>query len=176
MTAAGAVSEFTAFKRLQVALAFAQKAGVDVSAVELSISPGSVVITAKILTASATAASALSTTLGATLATPELATNFFAGVTGGVSVVSIPSVRTVSDAVVAYPPPPAPAPGNGTSSTSKGMSGGAIAGIAIGALLGSAFIACFLVSSGMPKRKPDADELDGPSLTLTDLSNQNAEV
>ena len=174
MAIAGDIVDLSDVTRIQMQLLFAQTANVALSNVELGFPPGSVIITAKIVSPSPDAAANLTATLANELATPESATHFFANV-GGIRVLSISSVTTITEAVVAYPPPPSPPPLGGTSEH-RGMSGGAIAAIVIGALLGSATIACLLVSNGNPSRKPAGDDFEGPSLTLTDLSNQNAEV
>lgn len=138
MTAAGAVSDFTPTKVESIASVFAAEANVTTSSVTVTITPGSVVITAKIVLPDAAARDNVAADLTTTLSTPALATSFLAAVPGGVTVSVVAPVAKVTEqaAVVLSPPPSAP---SGGDSKDDGMSGGAIAGTVIGAMSGPFF-------------------------------------
>lgn len=106
VTASGSVEDYPPARVSQVGDAIATSAGVDTSAVTVTVSSGSVVISASIVVASSGAADTLRTRLSAALATPKAAIAFFSSVAGGVPVLSIPVIRSVSRQVVVYPPPP----------------------------------------------------------------------
>jgi len=142
MVAAGAVEDYTEERRTGIAAAIAAGANVNVSAVKVTITDGSVVIQSTITTESSAAATTVSDTLGTQLATPESATTFFATAPTGavtVTVVSAPVVVPVTETVVEYPPTP-PSPPIPAASGDDSMDGGAIAGAVIGSLIGAALI------------------------------------
>ena len=105
---AGDVSSFTSSVQAQMQSAIAAQASVDPSAVELTISSGSVVADVSIQTPTATAASVQSTMASAT-SSPSSATAMLASVTGiPIAVLAIVTPPTVAD--VPPPPPPSPLP------------------------------------------------------------------
>eukprot|EP00966_Prymnesium_polylepis_P088217 2041718-Prymnesium_polylepis.1 len=110
MIAAGDVSNFDASMRAEVAAVFAQAANVSDSDVVVTVAAGSVIVSTKIRTASASAASALTSYLSTALATPTAATAFFAEVSGGVTVESTPTVEASSEMLRQPPYPPGMAP------------------------------------------------------------------
>jgi hypothetical protein len=101
---AGDVSSFTPSVQSQIKNATAALAGVDPSAVELTISPGSVIVGVRILTPTATATSVQSTMAIAT-SSPSSATAMLASVPG-VSIAVLAVVTPPTIASVAPPPPP----------------------------------------------------------------------
>jgi hypothetical protein len=101
---AGDVSSFTPSVQFQIKNATAALAGVDPSAVELTISPGSVIVGVRILTPTATATSVQSTMAIAT-SSPSSATAMLASVPG-VSIAVLAVVTPPTIASVAPPPPP----------------------------------------------------------------------
>ena len=100
----GEVSSFTPSVQSQIKSAIAARAGVDPSAVELTISPGSVIVSVRILTPTATAASVQSTMATAT-SSPSSATLMFTSVTG-VSIAVLAVLTPPMIANVAPTPPP----------------------------------------------------------------------
>jgi len=140
MVAAGAVEDYTAERRTNIAAAIAAGANVSASAVKVTITDGSVVIQSTITLPSATEAATVTDILSTQLATPESSTAFFASAPTpvAVTVVSAPVVVDVTETVVQYPPTPPspPIPMAGDDS----MDGGAIAGAVIGSLIGAALI------------------------------------
>ena len=101
---AGDVSSFNPSLLTQMKSATAARAGVDPSAVELTVSPGSVIVGVSIQMATAMAASVQATMASAT-STPSSATAMFASVTG-VSITVLAVVTPPTIANVAPPPPP----------------------------------------------------------------------
>jgi hypothetical protein len=101
---AGDVSSFTPSVQSQIKWATAARAGVDPSMVELTISPGSVIVGVRILTPTATAALVQSAMASAT-SSPSSATAMFAGVTGVsiavLAVVEPPTIANVAQAPLA---------------------------------------------------------------------------
>ena len=88
--------------------AFAAQAGVDPSAVDLTISAGSVIADVRIETYAVTAASVQSTMARAT-SSPSSATAMLANVTGfPIAVLAVVTAPTIAD--VPPPPPPSPSP------------------------------------------------------------------
>eukprot|EP00900_Chrysochromulina_parva_P000453 jgi/Chrpa1/10408/Chrysochromulina_OHIO_Genome00004278-RA len=105
---AGDVSSFTPSVQAQMQSAIAAQASVDPSAVELTISPGSVIVDVSIQTTTAAVASVQSTMAIAT-SSPSSATAMLASVTGiPIAVLAIVTPPTVAD--VPPPPPRPPAP------------------------------------------------------------------
>eukprot|EP00900_Chrysochromulina_parva_P008962 jgi/Chrpa1/18067/Chrysochromulina_OHIO_Genome00025503-RA len=119
--------------------AFAIRAGVDPSAVELTISPGSVIADVSIQTTTVMAASVQSTMASAT-SSPSSATAMLASVTGvSITVLAVVAPPTVAD--VPPPPPPSPSPpppmepppmSTGASAVETSGSTGIIIGVIIG--------------------------------------------
>jgi len=116
-----------------IAQTIATAASVPVSAVTITVTAGSVIITADIVTTPTTQASVTST-LTTQLATTAAANTFFASVTG----LSITAAPSVVDKIVIASPPPSPPPVS-SGGGDDGMSGGAIAGTVIGAISGPFF-------------------------------------
>ena len=131
----GEVSSFTPSVQSQIRSAVAARAGVDPSAVELTISPGSVIVSVRILTPTATAASVQSTMTTAT-SSPSSATLMFASVTG-VSIAVLAVVTPPTIANVAPPPQPLLAV---ETSGSIGIIIGVIAGVIIALVLALVFM------------------------------------
>ena len=100
---AGDVSSFTPSVESQIKSAIAALAGVDPSAVELTISPGSVIVGVRITTPTATAAWVQSTMASVT-SSPSSATAMLASVTGvSIAVLAVVTLPTIAN--VAPPPP-----------------------------------------------------------------------
>jgi hypothetical protein len=132
---AGDVSSFTPSVESQIKSAVAARASVDPSAVELTISPGSVIVSVRILTPTATAASVQSTMTTAT-SSPSSATLMFASVTG-VSIAVLAVVTPPTIANVAPPPQPLLAV---ETSGSIGIIIGVIAGVIVALVLALVFM------------------------------------
>jgi hypothetical protein len=116
----GDVSSFTPSVQDQMQSAIAAQAGVGPSAVELAISPGSVIVDVSIQTPTATAASVQSAMASATSG-PSNATAMLTNVTGvSIVVLAIVTPLTITDA--SPPPPPSPAPPAPLSPESAGAS------------------------------------------------------
>jgi hypothetical protein len=104
----GDVSSFTPSVQALMQSAFAARAGVGPSAVELAITPGSVIVDVSIQTTTAAVASVQSTMAIAT-SSPSSATAMLASVTGiPIAVLAIVTPPTVAN--VPPPPPPSPLP------------------------------------------------------------------
>ena len=116
----GDVSSFTPSVQHQMQSAIAAQAGVGPSAVELAISPGSVIVDVSIQTPTATAASVQSAMASATSG-PSSATAMLTNVTG-VSIVVLAVVTPPTIADVPPPPPPSPSPPLPMSPKSAGAS------------------------------------------------------
>jgi hypothetical protein len=102
----GDVDSFTPSVRTEMQSAIAARAGVDPSAVMVTVTPGSVIVGVRILTPTAMATSVQSTMASAT-SSPSTATLMLANVTG----VSIVVLAVVTPPTIANtPPPPAPSP------------------------------------------------------------------
>ncbi|KAL1518777.1 hypothetical protein AB1Y20_003061 [Prymnesium parvum] len=160
MVASGNVEDFTSAKKSQMASAFAAKTGVSASNVVISVSEGSVVVTAKIITASAAAANSAANTLNSELSTSAKATSFFSSVEGGVTVASVAPVVSIQESVIDYPPPPPSPPPPRT-----GLSAAVLAGIVIGSLVAAASLAgCVVFASGRSS-SPSMEEHKSVMLT-----------
>ena len=136
----GDVSSFTRSVRTQMQSAIAARAGVDPSAVELAVSPGSVIVDVSIQTTTATAVSVQSTMASAT-SSPSSAIAMLASVTGvSIAVLAVVTPPFVVD--VAPPPPPQPSPpprmSPGTGASAVETSGSPSFVIAISIALGIA--------------------------------------
>jgi hypothetical protein len=110
--------------------ATAARAGVDLSAVELTISPGSVIVGVRILTPTATADSVQSTMANVT-SSPSSVMAMFASVTG-VSIAVLAVVTSSTIANVAPPPPPLFA---GAVAVETSGSFGIIIGVLVGVII-----------------------------------------
>jgi len=136
----GDVSSFTRSVRTQMQSAIAARAGVDPSAVELAVSPGSVIVDVSIQTTTATAVSVQSMMVSAT-SSPSSAIAMLASVTG-VSIAVLAVVTPPFIVNVAPPPPPQPSPpppmSPGTGASSVETSGSPSIVIAISIALGIA--------------------------------------
>eukprot|EP00900_Chrysochromulina_parva_P025971 jgi/Chrpa1/8007/Chrysochromulina_OHIO_Genome00017287-RA len=105
---AGDVSSFTPSVQTEMKSAIAARAGVDPSAVEVAVSPGSVIIDVSIQTTTVTATSVQSMMASAT-SSPSSATAMLASITGiSIAVLAVVTPPFVAD--VAPPPPPQPSP------------------------------------------------------------------
>ncbi|KAL1518776.1 hypothetical protein AB1Y20_003060 [Prymnesium parvum] len=140
MVASGNVEDFTSAKKSQMAAAFAAKTGVSASNVVISVSEGSVVVTAKIITASAAAANSATATLNSELSTSAKATSFFSSVEGGVTVASVAPVVSIQESVIDYPPPPPSPPPSSSDLTTPAIVGIAVGTAAVTLLLGGAAV------------------------------------
>eukprot|EP00900_Chrysochromulina_parva_P010332 jgi/Chrpa1/192/Chrysochromulina_OHIO_Genome00013675-RA len=110
--------------------ATAARAGVDPSVVELTISPGSVLVNVSIQTTTAMAASVQSTMINL-MSSPSSATLIFANVTGvSITVLAVVLSPTISN--VAPPPPP---PLTGPLAVETNGSIGIIIGVIVGVII-----------------------------------------
>jgi hypothetical protein len=132
---AGDVSSFTPSVQSQIKLATAARAGVDPSAVELTISPGSVIVDVRILTLTATAA-LVQSAMATAISTPSSATAMFASVTG----VSIAVQGIVASPTIANVAPPPPALAVDETSGSIGIIIGVIVGVILALVLALVFM------------------------------------
>ena len=145
----GDVSSFTPSVQDQMQSAIAAQAGVGPSAVELAISPGSVIVDVSIQTPTATAASVQSAMASATSG-PSSATAMLTSVTG-VSIVVLAVVTPPTIADVPPPPPPSPSPPPPMSPKSAGSSAvktsgsiGVIVGVIVGVIIALALALAIL--------------------------------
>jgi hypothetical protein len=104
MTASGNVQDFGPSQRADIAGRFATLARVDPTAVAVEVTSASVLITVAITVPDASAAAATQSSMTATLASPNAASNFT-----GLTITSAPVVAVVTQVVTMSPPPP-PAP------------------------------------------------------------------
>ena len=104
---AGDVSSFTSSVRTQVQGAIAARAGVGPSAVELTVTAGSVIVAVRIHTPTAMATSVQSAIASAT-SSPSSATTMLASVSGvSIAVLAVVTPPTLTNVA---PPPPSPPP------------------------------------------------------------------
>ena len=109
MTAAGSVDDFDETttaglaKKTSLRGSIASAAGVDASAVTLTITAGSVIITATIAVPASSTAAAVQTTLSSTLGTAAAASAAL-----GVTVESVPAIVVAAPPPLPPPPPPPP--------------------------------------------------------------------
>ena len=134
---AGDVSSFTPSVQSQMKSATAARAGVDPSAVELTISPGSVIVGVRILTPTATAASVQSAMASATNGTWSAAALFASVNTLSIAVQAVETYPTI---VNVAPPPPPPPPLAVETSGSIGIIIGVIVGVIIALVLALVFM------------------------------------
>ena len=90
MTVSGSVSDFDENKTTNLRASIAAAAGVDASAVTVTVAAGSVLITATIAVPATTTSAAVRTTLSSTLGTAAAASTAL-----GIAVVSIPTIVVV---------------------------------------------------------------------------------
>ena len=135
----GDVSSFTPSVQAEISSAIAAQASVDPSAVELAISPGSVIVDVSIQTTTAMATSVQSTMASAT-SSPSSATAMLASVNGVSIAVLFVTPPTVAD--VPPPPPPSPLPPLPVSAMSSGAFGvetsgsmGVVIGVIVGVII-----------------------------------------
>ena len=133
MTVAGDVSDFTNTKIDEMATLLADEVNISRSAVELTVSSASVIITAKVTTTQA-AQDHVVTQLNAALGTVTHATSFFSSVSGGgVVVISAPTVFATTEVLPGDAPPSSPPPSASIPVVSGNGSGaGALVGIITG--------------------------------------------
>jgi len=105
---AGDVSSFTPSVRTEMKSAIAARAGVDPSAVELTVTSGSVIVGVRILTPTVMVISVLLAMASAT-SNPSSATALLASVTGvSIAVLAVVTPPTATADVAPPPPPPPP--------------------------------------------------------------------
>jgi hypothetical protein len=121
MKAAGEVADYTPAVVDNMKGPIAAEAGVNTSAVDITVTAASVIIVVQIEAADAAAATTMETSLVAVMSTPEAATSFFAASGVDVQVISAPVIEATT-VVVAGPPPPPP-------DTTGAMVGGIVGGI-----------------------------------------------
>jgi len=126
----GDISSFTESVQTQMRNATAARAGVDPSVVELTISPGSVLVNVSIRTTTAMAASVQSTMINL-MSSPSSATLIFANVTG----VSITVLAVVLSPTISNVAPPPPLPLTGPLAVETNGSIGIIIGVIVGVII-----------------------------------------
>ena len=151
---AGDVSSFTPSVQAQIQGVIAALAGVHQSAVELTISPGSVIIDVRIQTYVGTAALVQSTMASAT-SSPSSATLMLANVTGvSITVLAVVTPPVVAD--ISPPPPPSPSPPSSTDAVAaSAVETSGSMGIIIGAVVGVIAVvgACFGVAIVLRRKR-----------------------
>ena len=160
---AGDVSSFTPSVQAEISSAIAAQAGVDPSAVELTITPGSIIVGVSIQTYAATAASVRSAMASAT-SSPSSATAMLANVTGvPTTVLAVVTPPTVAD--VPPPPPPSPLPPLPVSAMSSGAFGvetsgsmGVVIGVIVGVIIALALALVFMHRRRREMRRKKAHE------------------
>jgi uncharacterized membrane protein SirB2 len=163
----GEVSSFTSSVQSQIKSAVAARAGVDPSAVELTISPGSVIVSVRILTPTATAALVWSTMASAT-STLSSATAMFASVTGVlIAVLAVVTPPTIAN--VAPPPPPLAVD---ETSGSIGIIIGAIVGVVIALVLALVFMRRRRTQTKSVTAKPT---VAAPAVQMTTITASSAD-
>jgi hypothetical protein len=156
----GDVSSFTLSVQAQMQSAFAARAGVDPSAVELAITPGSVIVDVSIQTYAATATLVQSAMVSATSSTSS-ATAMLANVTGvPIAVLAVVTPPTIAD--VRPPPPPSPSPlppmspmSTGASAVETRSSMGITIGVIVGVSIAFVFALVFLCRRCCYKQSPN---------------------
>ena len=159
----GDVSSFTPSVQAQMQSAVAARAGVDPSAVELDVLPGSVLVEVSIETYAATAA-LVESTMASALRSPSSATAVFVNVIGVSIVVLFVTPLTIAD--VSPPPPPSPSP---PPPTSPGASVGNVTGASAEEcelsgdfpFAGLAILFFILLITGMVTLQQSSDEFGG---------------
>ena len=140
MIAEGSVADYTTEKRKGIIQAFANSTGVTEDNVTVTIQSASVLINAIVRLDTPSQAAETTYFLQAKLATPSYATSFFEEYGGTeISVLSQPVVFEETRKVWLYPPPP-PFPPPLINGGGDSLDGGAIAGIIIGTLAGTALL------------------------------------
>ena len=147
MRAEGDVSDFDALTVGGIRSAFAAAASVGTSAVDVHVSPGSVVLEVRINTVSSSRAAAVSAALSTSLADPALATAFFASY-ANVTVQTTPHVEPTAESFVTAVPPSAPP-------EPFRLSSGAITGIVLGSLAGAMVVGALLIGGVLANCRGD---------------------
>jgi heme/copper-type cytochrome/quinol oxidase subunit 2 len=177
----GDVDSFTPSVRTEMQSAIAARAGVDPSAVMVTVTSGSVIVGVRILTPTAMATSVQSTMASAT-SSPSSATLMLASVTG----ISILVLAVVTPPTIAnIPPPPAPSPSPSQPSSlmlsgalaaetsgSMGIIISAIAGVIIGLIL--VILVLVFVRRRCQRRKgskAQPDKKGAPTWTVTPMTS-----
>jgi hypothetical protein len=157
----GDVSSFTPSVQAQMQSAFAARAGVDPSAVELAITPGSVIVDVSIQTYAATATLVQSAMVSAT-SSKSSATAMLASVTGvPIAVLAVVTLPTIAD--VPPPPPPSPSPppmspmSTGASAVETSGSIGIIVGIVVGVILAVVLALVFMRRRCRDQQSPEQE-------------------
>ena len=184
---AGDVSLFTPSVQAQILGVIAALAGVNPSAVELTISPGSVIIDVRIQTYAGTAALVQSTIASAT-SSPSSATLMLANVTGVsitvLAVVTPPFVANISPPPPRSPSPPTTMPPSSTdalaasaveTSGSMGIIIGAVVGViaVVGACIGVAIV-LRRKRSRRPKHKRGSVQDPSPGIVIEPMASRTA--
>jgi len=184
---AGDVASFTPSVQAQIQGVIAALVGVNLSAVELTISPGSVIIDVRIQTYTVTAA-LVQSTMASAMSSPSSATLMLANVTG----VSITVLAVVTPPIVAEispPPPPSPSPPTPMppiksstdavaasaveTSGSKGIIIGVVGVIAVvGACIGVAIV-LRRKRSGRPKQRGSVQD-PSPGIVIEPMASPTA--
>jgi hypothetical protein len=140
----GDVSSFTPSVRTEMKSAIAVRAGVDPSAVELTISAGSVIADVSIQAYAVTAASVHSTMASATRS-PSSASAMLANVTGvSIVVLAVVTPPTVEEIPPPPPPSPSPPPPTGPSAVETSDPTGVIIGVIVGIIVALALALVFM--------------------------------
>jgi len=102
--ASGAVSDVTPAEKFSIASAFANTAGVDVSAVEVDVQAASVRISVVVTSPTSTAATTVSSAFTSTLTSSSAVTTLLSS--AGVTAISVPQVSTYTATVAVVPSAP----------------------------------------------------------------------
>ena len=167
----GDISSFTESVQTQMRNATAARAGVDPSVVELTISPGSVLVNVSIQTSTAMAASVQSTMINL-VSSPSSATLIFANVTG-VSITVLAVVLSPTIMNVAPPPPP---PMTGTLAVETNGSVGIIIGVIFGVIIALVLALVFMRRRWHPNDKHRKGLQAQPDEMRAAVQNANAEA
>ena len=145
MRAAGGVSDYDEPTLENIKVGIARAAGIDPSAVDVTIEAGSVLLTIVISASSESESSAMASTLRAKwLASPSLASDLL-----GVSVESVESVETLAYSSIETLDMQ-------SDGEDVGLSGGAIAAIVVGVVVG-VLVAVLLAFLACRKKKTEKD-------------------
>jgi hypothetical protein len=186
---AGDISSFTLSVQAQIQGVIAALACVDPSVVELTVSPGSVIVDVSIQTYAVTAALVQSTMVSA-VSNPLSATAMFASVTGiSIAVLAVVTPPIVAD--VPPPPPPSPSPpppmspmstgasavetrlSNGASALETSGSTGIIIGVIAGVIIVLALALIFMRRRNKvePDHEPDAHRAQRARVSASGLDD-----
>ena len=126
------MADFDSAKKLSLKSSIASAAGVAPEAVIVTITAGSVLITATIAVPASTTPAAMQTTLSSSLGTTVAANDLFANI--GVTVTSAPAI-VVAAPPPAAPPPALPPPKKDEDGVSVALIGGIVGGLGGACLL-----------------------------------------